>query len=355
MMGCFSCLVGQSWIVLPLFAYALVLSQEFLVVFYSRFFINLGLWVVLFSGMAVDVAAAESITLGSGGVTGVYYPAGRALCRLVNKERSTHGIRCAVESTSGSLYNLDALGAQELDLGITQSDWEYHAYKGSGQLLDVAANSDLRTVFSMHTEAFTVVAREDSGIRSIDDIKGKRVNLGNPGSGQYATMKMLMKAKGWTEDDFSRVFEMSASNQATALCNDQIDVMVYIVGHPSGAIKEATTSCRSVIVDVTGDEVDQLINSHSYYRFASIPGGMYQGNKREVATFGVGATLISSVHVSDTVIYQVVRSVFEHFDEFKRSHPVFARLTKQQMVADSLSAPFHAGAVKYYKEVGLLK
>ncbi len=305
-------------------------------------------------GASVTASAEQFITIGTGGVTGVYYPTGGAICRLVNKGRKDHGIRCSVESTGGSIYNLNTIRAGELDMGVAQSDWQYHAYNGTSKFKDKGANTDLRAVFSVHPEPFTVVARADSGINTFDDLKGKRVNIGNPGSGQRGTMEVLMKAKGWSVDDFALASELKASEQASALCDNKIDVMVYVVGHPSGAIKEATTSCDSKLVTVDGSAVEGLIKDNSYYRSATVPAGMYRGNDGDVETFGVGATFATSAAVPDEVVYQVVKAVFENFDTFRNLHPAFRHLKKEEMVKDGLTAPLHPGAAKYYKEAGLL-
>lgn len=305
----------------------------------------------------VNAAPKEQrfITIGTGGVTGVYYPTGGAICRLVNKSRKEHGIRCSVESTGGSIYNLNTIREGELDMGVAQSDWQYHAYNGTSKFTDAGANKDLRAVFSVHPEPFTVIARKDSGIKTFADLKGKRVNVGNPGSGQRGTIEVLMDELGWKMDDFKLMSELKASEQSKALCDNKIDAMVYTVGHPSGAIKEATTSCDSVVVEVNGAAVDKLIKENPYYRKASIPGGMYRGNENDVTTFGVGATFVTSSAVSEDVVYQLVKAVFENFDSFKRLHPAFEHLEKEAMVKDGLSAPLHPGAMKYYKEAGLIK
>ncbi len=242
-----------------------------------------------------SVSAKDTfVTIGTGGVTGVYYPTGGAICRLVNKSRADHGIRCSVESTGGSIYNINTIRAGELDLGIAQSDWQYHAYNGTSKFEDKGPFKELRAVFSVHPEPFTVVARKDANINTFDDLKGKRVNIGNPGSGQRGTMEVLMKEYGWTNDDFKLVSELKASEQSKALCDNKIDAMVYTVGHPSGAIKEATTSCDSNIVTVAGPQVEKLVSDNSFYRIANVPGGMYRGSESDVQTFGVGATFVSS-------------------------------------------------------------
>mgnify|MGYP006279264823 FL=1 len=306
-----------------------------------------------FTGQAMAESETQYVTIGTGGVTGVYYPTGGSICRLVNKNRDEHGIRCSVESTGGSVYNLNTIAAGELDMGVCQSDWQYHAYHGSSKF-EGRANKDLRAVFSVHPEPFTVVARADSGIENFEDLKGKRVNIGNPGSGQRGTMEVLMEAYGWTKDDFKLASELKSAEQAQALCDNKIDAFVFTVGHPSGSIKEATTTCDTNLVNVTGPQVEKLVEENPYYRVATIPGGMYRNNPEDTTTFGVGATFVSSTDVSEEVIYNVVKAVFENFDTFKKLHPAFQVLKKEEMVKDGLSAPLHPGAEKYYKEAGLL-
>jgi len=310
----------------------------------------------LLAAVGLFPAHAETfITIGTGGVTGVYYPTGGAICRLVNKDRKDHGIRCSVESTGGSVYNINTIRAGELDMGVVQSDVQYKALKGEGEeFQDVGPFDDLRAVFSVHAEPFTVVARADAGISTFDDLKGKRVNIGNPGSGQRSTMEELMAAKGWTEDDFALASELKSAEQAQALADNKIDAIAFTVGHPSGSIQEATTTVDAVMVPVEGPEVDQLVAEHPYYSKAVIPGGMYRGTDSDTHTFGVRATFVTSAAADDEVIYQVVKAVFENFDDFKKLHPAFANLDKKEMVSLALSAPLHPGAERYYKEAGLM-
>jgi TRAP transporter TAXI family solute receptor len=312
-------------------------------------------FVVLMGATPAPVKAeTQFVTIGTGGVTGVYYPTGGAICRLVNKTRKEHGIRCSVESTGGSVYNLNTIRAGELDMGVAQSDWQYHAYNGTSKFEDQGPNKDLRAVFSVHPEPFTVVARKDSGIKNFQDLKGKRVNIGNPGSGQRGTMEVVMGALGWTKKDFKLASELKSAEQSKALCDNKVDAMVFTVGHPSGSIKEASTSCDSVLVNVTGPEIDKLVKDNDYYRTATVPGGMYRGTDSDTQTFGVGATFVTSAKVPENVIYNVVKAVFENFDQFKKLHPAFGVLKKEEMIKDGLSAPLHDGAVKYYKEAGLM-
>ncbi len=309
------------------------------------------------SGQAPSDFAAQAkdfITIGTGGVTGVYYPAGGAICLLVNKGRNDHGIRCSVESTGGSVSNLNKIRSGELDMGIAQSDWQFHSYMGTARFAEQGPFQELRSVFSLHPEPFTVVARVDAGIRVFRDLEGKRVNIGNPGSGQRATMEVVMKTLGWTHATFAEALELKSADQSAALCEGRIDAMVFTVGHPSASIKEATSSCDSVIVGLSDALVDKLVKDNKYYRRAAIPGGMYRGNPKDARTFGVAATAVVSAGASADTIYTVVKSVFENFVVFKTLHPAFKGLRKKEMIRKALSAPLHPGAVRYYKQVGLM-
>jgi uncharacterized protein len=305
--------------------------------------------------MGTSALAQETfISIGTGGVTGVYYPAGGAICRLVNRDRAEHGIRCGVESTGGSIFNINAIRSGELEFGVAQSDWQFHAFNGTSQFEETGAFEGLRAVFSLHPEPFTVVARADAGITNFDDLAGKRVNIGNPGSGQRGTMDVVMEAMGWTLDTFAQATELPPAEQSLALCDNNVDAIIYTVGHPSGAIQEATTACDTVLVNVDNDAIRALVADRPYYRMATIPGGMYRGSAEDVTTFGVGATFVSSADVPEEVVYQVTRAIFENLDQFTALHPALANLDPAEMASDGLSAPLHDGAARYFSEAGLI-
>ena len=319
---------------------------------YSNWFSGLAAAATLSVG---SIASAEQqfISIGTGGVTGVYYPTGGAICRLVNRDRKEHGIRCAVESTGGSVYNINTIKAGELEFGVAQSDWQHHAYNGTSKFADNPF-PNVRAMFSVHPEPFTLLVRADSGITSFEGLKGNRVNVGNPGSGQRATMEVVMEAFGMGMDDFSLATEYKGSEMAKQICDNNIDAMIYTIGHPAAAIKEATTSCDVKLVSVTGAPIDKLVADNPYYRVATVPGGMYAGNPDDTTTFGVGATFVTSTDISDDVAYIVAKSVMSNLDDFRKLHPAFANLDAAQMISDGLSAPLHPGAAKAYKELGLM-
>jgi hypothetical protein len=300
-------------------------------------------------------AQQKFITIGTGGVTGVYYAAGGAICRLVNKDRAKHNIRCSVESTGGSVFNVNTIKAGELDMGVAQSDVQFNAVKGVAQFQKDGPFKELRAVFALHPEPVTVVARKEANIKSFADFKGKRFNVGNPGSGTRASLDELIAAMGWKISDFSLASELKADEHGPALCDGKIDGFFYLVGHPSANIQDPTTVCGAKLVAVTGPAVDKLVKEKPYYAKATIPGGLYPGNDQPTQTYGVLATFVSSSKVPADTIYAVVKGVFDNFDEFKKLHPALANLDPKTMIKDGLSAPLHEGAVKYYKEKGWVK
>jgi TRAP transporter TAXI family solute receptor len=306
---------------------------------------------ILALGVSGAPAQETFVTIGTGGQTGVYYVVGQSIARLVNRGTAEHGLRVTAPSTGGSIANINSIKAGEMDMGVAQSDWQFHAYNGTSRF-EGNQVENLRAVFSVHPEPFTVIARKDANIATFDDLKGKRVNVGNPGSGQLATMEIVLAAKGWTMDDFSLASELKPAEQAQALCDNKVDAIIYTVGHPNGSIQEATTSCESTIVAVEGPAIESLVNDNPFYAFATIPGGMYAGNPDDVTTFGVRATFVTSADVAEDTVYQIVKAVFDNFDRFKRLHPAFETLKEEEMISTGLSAPLHPGAVKYYKERG---
>lgn len=298
-------------------------------------------------------AEERIVTIGTGSVTGVYYPAGGAICRLVNRARKEHGIRCFVESTGGSIYNLRALQEGEINFGIVQSNWQYAAYRGEGIFADRGNYKDLRSVFSLHSEMFTVAVSKRSGITSFEQLKGKRVNLGDPGSGMRAIMQELMKAKGWTMQSFASASALRPDTAAKALCENKLDAMVFAAGHPNGLIQEITANCGARLIPVEGPQIDKLLAANPYYARTAIPGGMYKGNPQNTPTFGVKATLVTTADMDEETVYQITKAVFDNFDSFKTLHFVFATLDKDRMVSSGLVAPVHPGAMRYYEEAGL--
>ncbi|MDY4280535.1 TAXI family TRAP transporter solute-binding subunit [[Pasteurella] aerogenes] len=311
----------------------------------------------LIAGIAATSFAVQAedqfVTIGTGGQTGVYYVVGQSICQLVNRDTAKTNIKCNAPSTGASVANLNSIAAHQMEMGIAQSDWQYHAYNGSSSF-EGKKNDKLRAVFSLHPEPFTLMARDDANIQSFDDLKGKRVNVGDPGSGTRATMNVILAAKGWTDKEFKVASELKPAEMASVMCDNNLDAITYNVGHPNGALKEAAASCNTHLVPITGPEIDKLVADNPYYAKATIPGGLYKGTDNPVETFGVYATLVTSADVDADRVYAVVKAVFDNFDRFKRLHPAFEHLKEDEMIKNALSAPLHEGAIRYYKERGWL-
>ncbi|MDC7222845.1 MAG: TAXI family TRAP transporter solute-binding subunit [Spirochaetales bacterium] len=293
------------------------------------------------------------VTIGTGGVTGVYYPTGGAISKMVNKNFDEYGIKATVESTGGSVFNVNAIMAGDLEFGIVQSDRQFQAYNGTADWSDAGAQDKLRAVFSIHPESVTLLAADDSDIETFEDLKGKVVNIGNPGSGQRGNATDALEAYGIDPDSDISAEGLKAAEAAKMLQDGRIDAYFYTVGHPNGSFKEATSGARKAHF-VAIDKIDSLLEKYSYYAPSYVPVSEYPNasNTENVATFGVKATLCTSADVSDEVVYAITKEVFENLDEFKTLHPAFAVLTKESML-EGLSAPLHPGALKYYEEVGL--
>ncbi len=321
-------------------------------------------WMVFLVSLLLTLAISPNafsrmtfVTIGTGGVTGVYYPTGGAISRIVNKKSKKYHLKVTVESTPGSVYNINAVLKGDLEFGIAQSDRQYQAWYGLAEWKDKGPQKDLRSVFSIHPESITLVARADAGINSPADLKGKRVNLGNPGSGQLQNSRDILKAFGLDEHK-DIIAEYAKAVEAPGLLQDErIDAFFYTVGHPNGNIKEATSGRIKVkIVPITGKPVEWLLKKYPYYAKSIIPHKFYPNaaNTKDIPTIGVKATFITSKKVSPKIVYAITKEVFDNFEEFKKLHPAYAVLTKKNML-QGLTAPIHRGALKYYRESGLIK
>jgi len=304
----------------------------------------------------VDAASRRFCTIGTGGVTGVYYPAGGAISKIVSRNRSEHRIRASVEVTGGSVFNINAVMAGELTLGLCQSDRQYEAYRGEGEWEEAGAQEKLRACFSLHPEIVTLVASVESGIGSIADLRGKRVNIGNPGSGHRANAEMILRAHDIDPEDDIGAEILKAPEAPRMLQDGRLDAFFYTVGHPSGAIKEATNGRREVrLVSITG--VDAIVDAKPYYGTATIPAGTYEGaanGEEDVTSIGLLTTVVASTDTDEDLVYTVTKEVFTHLDDLRAMHPALSNLTAEGMLR-GLSAPLHPGAKRYFEEAGLLE
>jgi len=297
------------------------------------------------------------VTIGTAGVTGIYYPTGVAICRMINEKFDEYEIKATVESTSGSVFNVNAVLNADLVFGVVQSDRQYQAYNGLAEWSKYGRQTDLRSVFSVHPESITLIASEKSGIREIKDLKGKRVNLGNPGSGYLQNSRDVLKAMGLAEDSDLLAEHVKAVEAPGLLQDERIDAFFYTVGHPNANIKEATSGRVKVfIVPIRGPDINKMLERYPYYAESTIARSFYPyaKNTQDIATIGVKATFVTSKNVNEDIVYAITKEVFDNFEDFKSLHPAYEVLTKKDMLK-GLTAPIHKGALKYYKEANLDK
>jgi len=322
---------------------------------------RLGLAVALAAtvlGAVAPGAVAAEIIVGAGSKARIHYDVGRAICRHI--QRTIQDVTCEAVGIEGRdaaepIAVLSNVRNGAIEVGLVLSDWQYYAFRGAGpaKFMDVKFDN-LRSLFSLHGEPFTVVARRDSGIGSLDDLAGNRVNIGNPGSTQRATMNMVMKAKGWTVKSFQLADELAESEQFLALCHNRVQATVSTVAHPNPAIAKALKVCDARIVEVAGERIDSLIAANSFFASMEVPAGIYKGVDNPVATFGVTLTAVSSEDIDEDQVYAIVKTVFDNLDKFKRLHPVLGALEPGRMVTDGLTAPLHPGAIRYFREQGMM-
>src|SRR5271156_3258934 len=301
-----------------------------------------------------NALAPNPVSLTTGIPGGVYHPVGNAICRMYNLEGEHPAMPCVAVSSDGSVENIRRVENGDSAFGLSQTDVALAAYHGEGPFAAAGPDSKLRILIALYPEAFTVVARADTGIRDFQDLRGKRVGIGTSGVGYNFTRDVILGFYGSTIPDPERVLEFAPTEQNEALCSNKVDAIIFEAGHPNGLTQEATTDCRARLVRVAAPPIDRLLAMHSYYIASVIPGGMYAGNPGDVPTIGTRAVLVSSSNQPDELTYAVVKAVFENFAVFRRLHPALSTLEIKDMVPSAAVMPIHPGALKYYREAGLL-
>lgn len=312
---------------------------------------------LLASSLAGGRALAQPriVSIGTGSATGVYQIAGESICSLVNRDTAQHGIQCEVKGTGGSVHNVEALRSGDLDFAIIQSDVQFHASKGQGRFKESGPHKDLRAVFAVYPEPLMVLARDRAGVSRFEDFKGKRFNVGNPGSGTRATIDMLLSASGMKLGDFAKATDLSPDDHGAALCDNRIDGLGYVVGNPAVNLQNILKTCNARLISLTGPGVERMVIDTPYFAYTMVPAGTYPNQRDPVRSFGVVATFVTSAKVPNETVYAVVSAVIEHFDEFRKQHPSFATLHPMDTVYSGLTAPLHDGAFRYFREKGWVR
>ncbi|PHS78217.1 MAG: C4-dicarboxylate ABC transporter substrate-binding protein [Rhodospirillaceae bacterium] len=299
------------------------------------------------SGQAAD--PMRGIVIGTGGPNGVYFPTGVGLCKAVTKTMKNK-LPCVAKNSKGSVDNIERLRAGKINFGIVQNDTLFYALKGYGPFKGKGKFPKLRTALSMFTETFTILARKDSGIRTLDDLKGKRVNIGSLGSGQRASMELVMLMKGWTKATFSKVFEFTSSEISGAICDNKVDAIVYVIAHPNPSIKKAAQACETVLVQVYDPTIKKMIEKSPYLQAARIRGGTYPGSPQTTLTFGIKSTLVTTMDMDSKRVKSMIKALYYNFSDLLYSHPALHNLTRDAVMPTDEVVPVHAGAAQYFLE-----
>lgn len=306
----------------------------------------------------VTPSRSAEIVIATGEEASLYHQVGRAICHVLR--RKAEDLTCLplptrAGDTTESVANLYNVRGGAVELGLVQADTQFYAASHSGPFQFVDATfENLRSVFSLHSQEFTLLAHADSGIRKFDDLKGRRINIGNPGSTQRRLVDQVMAAVGWSSDDFLLAEELPSDQQSLIFCHEQVEAIVYAVTHPDPNVKRVAELCDAVVVAVESPKIDKLVSDTAFYSRASVPGGLYARNDKPVATFGVTTTLMSSSDTDADTIYGLVKALFDNFETFKAAHPAFGGLDPGRMVGEGLTAPLHEGALRYYRETGMM-
>jgi TRAP transporter TAXI family solute receptor len=303
----------------------------------------------------LTIAKRAPVTIATASPGAIYHPIGNAVCRIVNladADRATK--RCQAIESDGAVANVERVRSGEATLGLTQSDLAYGAYRGEGAFAASGPDRELRTVIALHREAFTVIARAGSGIRNFEDLRGRRVGIGKSGAGYAYTRDVVLGFYGWTISVFDRALELGPTEQNETLCGNVVDAIIFETAHPDGITQEATSGCNARLVRVAGPSIDRLLAAHPYYIASAIPGGLYEGNPADTLTFGTQTVLVTSTRQANEVAYAVAKAVFENFDDFRRLHPALSMIARIDMVPSEAVMPIHPGALRYYREAGLL-
>lgn len=293
------------------------------------------------------------LLFGTGSVQGVYFPIGGVICRLLNRHKNLHKIRCSLESTGGSIYNLKEIGEGNFDLVFAQSDWQFHAYHGTSTFEKQGANKSLRAVFALEADPLALIVRADSEVKAFDDLAGRRVSFGYTRSLQHRIIDDLLDIKGWSDENFEEVRPMSDIKQVTQLCAGDIEAITLLSSSLNDNLRDISQDCEIRLIPIVGPEISEVIKAKPYYRTGKILKGMYAGGE-DVMSFGLGATFVASESTSPKAIYHVVKEVVENFRDFKSLHPSLAGLDKKELSYAGISIPLHPGAIRYYKEARLL-
>lgn len=302
---------------------------------------------------AAPATTPRTLVVGTGAVAGYAYPVAGAICRAANATRDKSGLRCAVESTDGSVSNLQRLATGDLDLAIVQSDWQRQFVTGTGKFQSAKPDTELRALLSLYPEVLAIVVRADSGIAGAEDLRGKRVVIGEPKQPPNPLFGDLLAAIDLDRKEFAQTVEMSLVEQGKALCEKRVDALATVVATPSPFLQQIAATCPIRLLEFKGEAIDQMLRTRPHLAAATVPANTYPGQAEPVASFGIRATLVTRSSLPEEAAENIVASVLAELDAIKRQHPVFAGIERSQLGTAALTAPLHPGARKILEKAGI--
>lgn len=320
-------------------------------------------------GMMAQGAIAQDMSffrIGTGGTAGTYYPIGGMIANSISNPPGSRacddggscgvpGLVATAVASNGSVGNINGIKSGSLESGFTQSDVAYWAQTGTGLWKDQPAVEDLRLIANLYPESIHLVARADSGIKSVADIKGKRVSLDEPGSGTLVDAKIILEGYGLSEDDVKAEY-LKPDQAADRMRDGAMDAFFFVGGYPAGAIAELASQHAITLVPIEGEAADKLREKYNFFAADVFPGGTYKGVDGDVNTISVGAQLVTSAKQSDELIYNIAKALYnENTQKLFSSGHNKGKLITLDNATKGAGIPFHAGAERFYKEAGALK
>jgi len=308
---------------------------------------------VFFSAMRSDLAygARKFVTIASGWVVGVYYPLAGAMSRIVYEK--VPDVKVTVESSGASVANAKLIGSGDADFAILQNDIAFYALNGIKPIFD-APIKNIRGVACLYPEHVQIQARKDANIKSVKDLKGKRVCVGPLGSGTEANARQVLEVYGLKFEDLSKVERLTATESADFLKDNRIDAAFYTVGVGASGLVDTALMAEMVIVPVAGGEAKKLIKKYPYYAKAKVPAGIYKRTDKDVDTVAVVAVLVVKAELEEPIVYNITKAIFENLGTLERAHAK-GKEVKLETALVGMPIPLHPGAERYFKEKGIQK
>jgi TRAP transporter TAXI family solute receptor len=314
----------------------------------EKFKIRILIFLVVFFVLGLSTSQATTrISIGTGGTGGVYYPIGGGVAEVFNKY--IQGVTARAEVSGASTENCRLVGANEQQIALANADAVYYAYKGGREFKKPL---NILSMFSMYPSNMQIVCLKSSGIKSIQDLKGKRVAVGPPGGNTFVMTWVILKAHGFSEKDIKPVYQTFVESVAS-MKDGGIDAAFILAGYPNSAILDLSTTRDVRLIPIAQKVLDKITAEYKFYAEGAVPGGIYKGVDQRTPGLAVMNVWIVHKDLAESLVYKMVKAIFDHKAYLVTVHKKVADMNLKDAV--KVPCPMHPGAVKYFKEVGALK